>query len=226
MSAAVSSASDQWFPALIGRKVEAVRAVVESGADVHAVTRLGMPLEVAVRAGMPEVVDLLLAAGADPNRYSNDRAWYLLHAAAHDGQGDLIEKMTTAGADPNVRNDALATPLMVAVIASSTYATAALLKAGADPNLGNKDDSTPLHHAAAMQFSQMVDMLLAAGANPGAVDRFGKTPLDRMLELVADPAAPLSPERAYITNQLRTAGHQFALAAAIAPGARAGAPRI
>lgn len=106
----------------------------------------------AVREGQLEVIDALLAGGADVNATSGDHTSPLLMAAIN-GHYDAMLKLLAAKADPNMASDAGATPLYALINkewapitrtpqpayqlqqrASYLDVTKALLKAGANPN--------------------------------------------------------------------------------------------
>src|SRR5262245_21580766 len=104
-----------------------------------------------------EIVQLLIASGADPNSAKNMRKSSPLHYAA-DGfvtgptwdaklQVDTIRCLLRNGAEINLRDMNGATPLHRAVRTRCAAAVKCLLKAGSDPTLKNKPGSTPFHLA-------------------------------------------------------------------------------
>jgi len=104
-----------------------------------------------------EIVQLLLAAGADPNSTRNHRRSSPLHYAA-DGyingpawnaelQVKTIRCLLDAGAEINIQDKNGATPLHRAVRTRCAAAVRCLLEAGCDSTLRNKPGSTPFHLA-------------------------------------------------------------------------------
>jgi len=148
-----------------------------------------------------ELVQLLLASGADPNSALNHRKSGPLHYAA-DGfinlpaghanpQVRTIQCLLEAGAEINAPDKNGATPLHRAVRTRSAAAVQCLLTAGADATLKNKPGSTPFHlavqntgrsgsgtEAAKTAQQQIILALLAAGVNPALKDGQGKSVLD------------------------------------------------
>jgi len=108
-------ASDGFQPlhlAAFFRRPEAVRLLLERGADANAVaaneTRVA-PLHSATAGGDHESVRLLLDAGADPN--SRQRGGFApLHAAAAAGDRELVELLIESGADRAAETDDGRTP--------------------------------------------------------------------------------------------------------------------
>jgi hypothetical protein len=104
-----------------------------------------------------EIVQLLLAAGADPNSALNHRESGPLHYAADTGltsrawtpgnQVKTIRCLVEAGAQINAQDKNGATPLHRAVRTRGADAVKCLLKAGSDPSLKNKSGSTAFHLA-------------------------------------------------------------------------------
>ena len=104
-----------------------------------------------------EIIDLLLAAGADPKAAQNHRRSGPLHYAA-DGfitgpEWDAIRQVSTlrrllrAGADLCALDKNGATPLHRAVRTRCAEAVEFLLDSGSDPTRPNKSGSTPFHLA-------------------------------------------------------------------------------
>jgi ankyrin repeat protein len=104
-----------------------------------------------------EIVQLLLAIGANPNAASNHRRSTPLHYAA-DGfiggpawdakrQADTIRCLLDKDADIHSQDKNGATALHRAVRTRCAAAVRFLLQAGADPTVSNKPGSTPFHLA-------------------------------------------------------------------------------
>ncbi|HEX6596802.1 MAG TPA: ankyrin repeat domain-containing protein [Acidimicrobiales bacterium] len=98
-------ASDGFFPlglaAYFGRS-EAVRLLLERGADVSATARNPMrvqALHAAVAGRSREAVRMLLAAGADPNAEQHG-GWTPLMASQQHGDDDISADLIAAGARP------------------------------------------------------------------------------------------------------------------------------
>jgi uncharacterized protein len=82
---------------------DAVRLLVEQGADVNVVSRnpdiVVTPLHSAAARAHPGIVKLLLEAGADPNARQPD-GFTALDAARHNGDEESAEALVAAGASP------------------------------------------------------------------------------------------------------------------------------
>ncbi|MGH9337053.1 MAG: ankyrin repeat domain-containing protein, partial [Vicinamibacteria bacterium] len=118
---------------------EAVRSLLDRGADFEAKTRIGSytPLHVASRGGHVPIIRMLLEAGANPRAVTTTSGVTPLHlAAASIGGGEAVAELLARGADPNAREGSAGqTPLMFAAGSNRAAAVRALLKGGADPGL-------------------------------------------------------------------------------------------
>ena len=184
-----------------------VRRLVDLGADATEPHLLWMA---AVEGDNPELIEVLLAAGADPNPASGSSP---LHGAARLGGPGAIAALVAGGAVVDARDSRGATPLHEAV-EWKTPGAAALLEAGADVHARTRDGDTPLHLAAIWPPATynrrddppepdtlMVVALAAAGADVNARNDRGETPLhvatrnrhqpvvDKLLALGADAVA-------------------------------------
>ena len=189
------------------RVIDVVRRLLDLGADASAP---GL-LRVAARQGdNPELVTVLLAAGADVN----DPGRSPLHGAAYSGGPAVIAALVAAGADVDAKDRGGQTPLHQAIGVKKPANVAALIEAGTDVHALIEDGDTPLHMVAKWPpelFSRrddppepdtlMVIALVAAGADVNARNDHGETPLhvalrnrhqpvaDKLLALGAEPDA-------------------------------------
>jgi ankyrin repeat protein len=109
-------------------------------------------LHMAAAAYQPDIVERLIAHGADVHARNRHGATPLHYAADMnrwdpDAQAKTIRSLISAGADPNVTSRLGVTPLHRAVRTRSATAVTALLTGGADARKKNRSGSTPLHLA-------------------------------------------------------------------------------
>lgn len=160
----------------VGR--EAVRLLLDSGADVNWRSRTGeTPLFDAAERGGAKMVALLLEAGATPSA-TNDAGENALHRAA--GQNDdpiIVELLVHAGTHVDALGRDGETPLLIALRSRRGAVAAALLEAGADPNARDGLGRTPLHMAAARCGPALVRTLVERGAAVDAATKDGATAL-------------------------------------------------
>ncbi len=105
-----------------------------AGANLEAATRIGQhtPLHVASRTGRPDVVRVLLEAGADPRAATGSGAT-ALHLAAQAGGAEAAAALLDHGADVDAREDTWGqTPLMFAAAANRLGPVRVLMERGAD----------------------------------------------------------------------------------------------
>ena len=124
------------WAALTG-SAEIAAVLIDAGADISAVTRIGghTPLHVASRAGYAPVVQALLTAGARSNEVTSTGVTPL-HFAAAAGSADAVQLLLHHGAEPNAREPEWGqTPLMFAAAADRADAIPVLITGGADPSI-------------------------------------------------------------------------------------------
>lgn len=131
------------------------------------------PLAIAVDAGQREMVESLLARGADVNAKISF-GWTPLHLAPN---AELGQVLLAAGAAVDPLDDDGLTPLHLAARRGNTALVQLLIGARADVRQPAGDGQTALHLAAAAGHRAIVAALLAAGADPNAESRAGWTPL-------------------------------------------------
>ena len=132
---------DGWTPlhlaAHFGR-LEAMRVLLQHGADVHARSANEMsntPLHAAAAGGRTEAVAELLGRKADPNARQHG-GWAPLHSAAQAGRLDLARLLLDRGADASPRTDDGLTPLDLAEEKGPTEVAALLRERGAEEGDG------------------------------------------------------------------------------------------
>ncbi|HEX5219758.1 MAG TPA: ankyrin repeat domain-containing protein [Verrucomicrobiae bacterium] len=92
-----SGATGRLFAAMRTKDLAAVRRAIEEGADVNHICPAPGESTPLMWASSEELVDILLSAGADPNKSTNDDT--PLISAAGSGHLDIVKKLIAAGAD-------------------------------------------------------------------------------------------------------------------------------
>ncbi|KAF8208921.1 ankyrin repeat-containing domain protein [Mycena galopus ATCC 62051] len=139
----------------------------------------GSPLYYASGTGNLELVQLLLASGADPNLGGPNGLVPLFNATSV----HILQALLAAGADIDATDTTGRTAL-------TFYTDAVLLRffleRGADPNLEDSDGYTPLHYVAEAinpeAAKETVELLLQFGATVDKVDQFGQSAVEIVME--------------------------------------------
>jgi ankyrin repeat protein len=109
------------------------------------------------------VVELLLKAGAKPNKPNSDLGYAALHLACKYCQAEIARLLLDAGADPNA-------------IYHGEPAQGVFGMSGAS-GVEDIDGNTPMHFAAVGGHTKLVEILIGARADLGIVNGQGKTAL-------------------------------------------------
>ena len=193
------------------------------------------PLWYAAQNGHVELVDKLLAAGADANAGTN-RGTALL-AAAGGGHLEVVDKLLAAGADVNADGNADGwTALQVAAGGGHLEVVGKLLAAGAYANALGLWGGTALQEAARRGHLEIVDKLVAAGANANAWTNRGTVLLaaarggylevvDKLLAAGADANADAKADGWTALRAAAGGGHLEVVNKLLAAGADANADR-
>ncbi len=165
---------------------ERARTALAAGASVETSDRSGMTaLGIACRARSASVVELLLAGGANPDRwFGADR-----HTALHGLPApELVTLLLAHGASIDAHRGDGATPLMCAASAALISEVDRLLDAGADLEARDKDDRTVLLRCIAgcyerrAEMSALCEHLIDRGAALDVLDRWKNPPLYQAVE--------------------------------------------
>ena len=198
--------------------VEAVAACLDSGADPMAREAYSgrTPLHMAAMASTsPEVIELLLAAGAQVNARSRSGGETPLEAALRsEARRDaaVIEALLAAGADPNETDINDWTPLHQAASMGEEDLIKALIRYGADLDARNGGGTlhlfggnTPLHVAVGGGAEPAaVAALLAAGSDVNARTEIDASPLHMVTLSTVIQNSPTCGHRKFPTPWLKT----------------------
>ncbi len=205
------SPAEELFGAIEARDLTAVQQLLAAGVSPDTPDPRGLssgrpPLATAVVAAWPELLDALLAAGADVDRRDSDeehrmtvlgiarpedlererhrRGMTALMYAALLDRADLARRLLAAGARTDPLDFTRHSALMLAAGNGHTAAVEALLAGGADPDLRGAERATALHLAAGDNHTAAALALVGAGADPELRDSAGNTAaaLARLLE--------------------------------------------
>jgi ankyrin repeat protein len=146
--------------------IETVKQHLAAGADVNGWPDEGgqaPPLYWAAHEGHKEIVELLIANGADVNLRSG---MVVKTKDGSDGEQMAQEMMNNR------------TPLDMAIRKEHTEIAELLIAKGTDVNAKSNRGYTPLHEASKNEKTEILELLIANGADVNAKDDDGDTPLD------------------------------------------------
>jgi ankyrin repeat protein len=163
-----------------------IRTLLDAGANINSKSTCSIgqgwtPLMYALSdvdsPNRMDVVNLLLARGANPNLAGEDGMTTLM-VAARFRDIDMVRNLLDRGMDPNQADNDGGTALMEAALKDQyrrqvssrniTEIVRLLLDRGANPNLADKYGNTALTKAALTNNMEAVRLLLERGANPNA----------------------------------------------------------
>jgi ankyrin repeat protein len=153
--------------------VDAVRALLQGGADVNAAQGDGMTaLHWAAEHGHVDLTDMLIYAGANLGPTTRVGAYTPLMVGARAGQGAIVGHLLEAGADVDSRTATGVTALHLAAGSGSAEAVSALLDHGAEVDAKEvRWAQTPLMWAADRGRTEAAKLLILAGAEIDAMSK-------------------------------------------------------
>lgn len=192
------------FASKRGNKNE-IEMLIAAGANVNVISYLGWtPLMLAVELGHKEIVKLLIAHGADPQKgkmvlmqaaqqsyreivellireganvsVTDKDECTILIWATREGYKEIVEILIRNGADTNAPDDKYGrTPLMYAAKYGSRECMEILIRNGVDINATDKKKWTPLMYAAKCGSQEGVEILIGTGADTEMKNYLGET---------------------------------------------------
>jgi ankyrin repeat protein len=160
--------------------LDMVRTLAFAPPKFGRIARATWHLPDAVRLGNRQIVEVLLAAGADPNFRGNGNEPALM-SLTDKATPELVHDLLLAGATLNTRDDYGDNALMIAAGSSDPVVLKELLGAGAQLNATNSAGETALFAAARNNGSEALVLLLEGGVNMNAQNENGETAFMAML---------------------------------------------
>jgi ankyrin repeat protein len=193
----VAADLENFHEAIRSNNGEAVKAMLDNGISPNAAGQGGATaLYVAATAGLPSMIDLLVGAGAEPNRRMSGGPGTpgcmhtALNGAALSGNFDCVDRLLALGADASVLDGSgqTAAHLLIetvrfhalddAGVARLCNALQQMLDQGLSLEHKNSEGRTVLYQAVAAELpSPVITWLLERGADPYAPDNGGYSPL-------------------------------------------------
>ena len=169
------------------------------------------PLQLAINFGHPDIVNALLAAGANPNladRWGNTPLIWAIDRK----ETTIAHRLLQAKADPAAKSNKGKTALHYAARNGDQTLAQALLAAGAPVNTESDGNKSPLYQAISANHTEMVRLLLRHGARvdcgggglSGLLgNAIGNKNIDVMVQLIKagiDPDGECDQDRDYHAN--------------------------
>ena len=186
--------SDGFVAAVISEHMDIAKLLVECGGDINALDKNGStPLLTSVTMNRPDILEQLIALGADVNTKSsggyNAIAFAAMMAAKHGDEDSLLPKeLNPEVIRLLVRNGAdCSDAMMIAIKTGCDEFASIALEAGANQNITDENGRS-LVMFSVMTGGRLLRTLLEHGAKPDKPDSMGRTPL--MIAAIDDEAEP------------------------------------
>ena len=156
--------------------IEAMRRLIEQGADVNATDGDMSLVRFAVSTYRAEALEFLLENGAEPSlELPDEDGWRPLHIACAQDTLSCVPALLAAGADVNAKTNNGSSALFVLAgrldLKRSACVAKDLLKCGADASEPTEKRHSPLLAAILRNNRDLVKVLLQAGAEPVEIRR-------------------------------------------------------
>lgn len=137
--------------AIVGKDIDKLKSLIKDGSDVNYQYNGRNALHTACDEDSPEMVELILDAGADVNSFSEEGIGrsplqFVVGDFMQDDSPELVEILLKGGADPNLTNNADIAPVFETIKNAHVESLKLLLEHGANTDIKNSMDYTPLEH--------------------------------------------------------------------------------
>jgi ankyrin repeat protein len=142
--------------------IDEVKSLISEGANIYTRQWGGTTLHIAAQVGHKQIVELLIATGAnvDAKDVADNTP---MHCAASGGHRDVVELLFVKGANINAMQAQGWTPLHEAVRWGHKNVTELLINKEANVNVKDRDGRTPLWYAKASGNTEMVELFPEQG---------------------------------------------------------------
>lgn len=137
--------------AIVGKDIDKLKSLIKDGNDVNYQYNGRNALHTACDKDSPEMVELILDAGADVNSFSEEGIGrtplqFVVGDFMQDDSPELVEILLKGGADPNLTNNADIAPVFEVIKNAHVESLKLLLEHGASTDIKNSMEHTPLEH--------------------------------------------------------------------------------
>jgi len=164
--------------AIVWRDADAVRRIVDAGADLSIPNARHYPPLFEAIASFPDIVEVLVDAGADMHasfiRDGEPTDLDALTMAIRCGRASVVDGLIARGVDPNLKSGD-EQPLGIAIYYRKPDVVAVLVEGGADIEAVDSAGDTPLHAAIRRGSPEIVEVLIEKGADLDARNSDGVT---------------------------------------------------
>jgi ankyrin repeat protein len=138
---------------------EAVRLFLDAGFSASAVDPKGIPLlSHAVRSQFPEIVEMLLDAGADVNGVSGDRGYSPLMDAVQKGDVAMVELLLRRGANTELKSKDGQTALIICAGRGDVPMAKILIANGSNPTASDHLGMNAIKYANLFKNEKMIEL--------------------------------------------------------------------
>ncbi|KAL0273884.1 UNVERIFIED_CONTAM: hypothetical protein PYX00_006458 [Menopon gallinae] len=163
-SSLLGTLEEKLFHACSRGDIENVKYYLEQGCKINVVDLGNLtPLHMAAARDVGEVLEMLIAAGANVHHKTTDKI-SPLHVSASRGLLNNVRLLVEAGAHVDTLDSSDRSPLFMAVSRCHIEVVSYLLSQGAKVNIEEIHGYTPLYEAVSQKNTTIVKMLLRAGA--------------------------------------------------------------
>ena len=181
--------------------VAKVQQGLAAGISVNATGTDGFrPIHFAFAPATPDMLKLLLRAGADPNAPLANKNTPL-HFAVRQAEPEFTTALLAAKADPNAAGDSKQPVLFTALAYKSPAVVESLVKAGADVN-AEWGNMSPFFAAVSTFNWPMATTLLTLGANANFKEKKGWSALDELCQSLARVPTDFKDNKAQVRQLL------------------------